>query len=684
MADTPYSVGNLQISFSALDKTGKDFADLAKNLRAVVNIINRISTADLGKFTANVKEITRAFTPFLNKINKSTAGLQAFNDVARQVGIKNMSAVVGELEAIDKSANEVAESIARINSETQKGDVSPIAKPEPIKRVSDEIEQQTSKVILLQRAVAQLKSTWLKNQTAENQAAYFTKVEELNSARTALQELTDAKKKAAMTDAERAIAEFNAQTATRRTELQYYRLKILQGELTDGTVDYRTEVRRLVKELDDADKVAGKLNKGSFSKFLGKVGRIALYRTIRRGLQLITQTFTQTIQAYAQVDDGINQTVSSITTSMTTIKYGLGSIILPLLQTIEPVLKQISVGFANMANVINASMSKTGYYTKINTDRLLAYNKAANLFDFDKFRSLNKGDDATSLFSTEKVEDLNEELGNTKFAYSAIYNVIQQISVLAGNLFETVRQIISAVVTSPITAILLNVAQFLIGIVAGVVKLINKSGLLKPIVNAILIGLTGWGGIKVIGGLTTLYGKFGMLGVALTAITVALGIIGNWDNFSAGTKRVITIVSSLITLFTGLAIAILAANSALTLGTGVALAITAASAGAVMIRGIVDSVRGYANGGMPDKGELFYAGEAGAEMVYNTPSGQSGVANVQQIAQAVYQGTYQATMDWWKTAKNEIGSDVYLDSEKIYQGVGRAAGKHGKRFADVR
>ena len=47
----------------------------------------------------------------------------------------------------------------------------------------------------------------------------------------------------------------------------------------------------------------------------------------------------------------------------------------------------------------------------------------------------------------------------------------------------------------------------------------------------------------------------------------------------------------------------------------------------------------FANGGLPDKGTRFYAGERGAEIVYNTPSGQSVVANVQQIAQATYAGT---------------------------------------------
>lgn len=73
MADG-YSVGNLKIAFNAVDQTSDDFKKIATTLRAIVNLINRISTADLGKFSTNIKEITKAFNPFLTKLEKSTLG----------------------------------------------------------------------------------------------------------------------------------------------------------------------------------------------------------------------------------------------------------------------------------------------------------------------------------------------------------------------------------------------------------------------------------------------------------------------------------------------------------------------------------------------------------------------------------------------------------------------------------
>ena len=83
------------------------------------------------------------------------------------------------------------------------------------------------------------------------------------------------------------------------------------------------------------------------------------------------------------------------------MKLSVSTALLPLLQSITPIIQQISVGFANMANVISASMSKTGYYTKINTDRLLAYNKAANLFEVKYFAVDLSGEQISNVYPAE-------------------------------------------------------------------------------------------------------------------------------------------------------------------------------------------------------------------------------------------------------------------------------------------
>jgi hypothetical protein len=88
-----------------------------------------------------------------------------------------------------------------------------------------------------------------------------------------------------------------------------------------------------------------------------------------------------------------------------------------------------------------------------------------------------------------------------------------------------------------------------------------------------------------------------------------------------------------------------------------------------------------ANGGLPDNGTRFYAGEAGAEIVYNTPSGQSGVANVQQIAQATYAGTTQALNDWWGRARGDMPQFAPASDSGLYERVTAQAGLRGDHWS---
>ena len=83
--------------------------------------------------------------------------------------------------------------------------------------------------------------------------------------------------------------------------------------------------------------------------------------------------------------------------------------------------------------------------------------------------------------------------------------------------------------------------------------------------------------------------------------------------------------------------------------------------------------KSYATGGLPDKGTMFVAGEAGAEMVYNMPNGQSGVANVRQIEQAMY----NALARYGEQNGGEIVVQAYLDGEKVYENTTARAKSQG-------
>ena len=89
------------------------------------------------------------------------------------------------------------------------------------------------------------------------------------------------------------------------------------------------------------------------------------------------------------------------------------------------------------------------------------------------------------------------------------------------------------------------------------------------------------------------------------------------------------------------------------------------------------------NGGMFDAGSLIWAGEAGAEVVANAGGGKTGVMNVQQMQEAVYEGVYSAVVAAMRAGGGNGGSqsvNVYLDGKKLTQSVERHQRERGASF----
>lgn len=175
--------------------------------------------------------------------------------------------------------------------------------------------------------------------------------------------------------------------------------------------------------------------------------------------------------------------------------------------------------------------------------------------------------------------------------------------------------------------------------------------------------------LKSVLGTTT----FIIAGFALLAAGI-LSIINAWDDMSGWTKA-ITILGAVAGAIAGVVIGL----NALKLGVPAALALGAALAGGILLIGSQiksgnTEVDAYASGGLPDKGTMFLAGEAGAEIVYNTPSGQSGVVNVQQIKQAMY----QAMVEYGRNNQDNRPLVVYLDGEKVYENTTSHAKRRGE------
>lgn len=91
----------------------------------------------------------------------------------------------------------------------------------------------------------------------------------------------------------------------------------------------------------------------------------------------------------------------------------------------------------------------------------------------------------------------------------------------------------------------------------------------------------------------------------------------------------------------------------------------------------MDSMFGYARGGFPGRGELFYAGEAGPELI-GTLGGRAAVANQSQIIDGIRQGVLEAMMSSGNTVT--IVNRLDLDGEVVYKNQQQIRRRKGYDF----
>lgn len=84
----------------------------------------------------------------------------------------------------------------------------------------------------------------------------------------------------------------------------------------------------------------------------------------------------------------------------------------------------------------------------------------------------------------------------------------------------------------------------------------------------------------------------------------------------------------------------------------------------------VGGIPGFATGGFPDEGQLFFANEAGPEMV-GTMGGRNAVATNNDIVEGIRQGVYDAVLAANGNGNNDVSVRVYLDSREIKAGQQR-------------
>ena len=336
------------------------------------------------------------------------------------------------------------------------------------------------------------------------------------------------------------------------------------------------------------------------------------------------------------------------------------------------IMQYINAALIFTTEIIKALFKSAGYEEENYLDGIFDSSEEANesvdklqgkLLGFDKFRSLEDSAGQGNIAIDEKVIELLESYNST---LDSVTNKAQELATQwleafgftkdANGEFEistdrlgeikdnltSIRDIIFAIIGA-------NILVRVISLTTALAQSVGTIGKLNLFITAAVTSFS-----LLTGLFASLDGDAKKLAVSLTAIASTLGLI-------AGLALITT---------EGLKYGI---AGAIVTGTSVGALIASLSEAAI--------IEPYANGGMPDKGTVFLAGEAGAEIVSSSSSGQTGVANVDQIAQATYRGN----MMFWAQAKRDLARfgnvTISADSEGIFKVVQGQAQKRGMSFA---
>lgn len=295
------------------------------------------------------------------------------------------------------------------------------------------------------------------------------------------------------------------------------------------------------------------------------------------------------------------------------------------------------------------------------------------LLGFDKFRSMNGAGEGDIGLDSKLLEALSSYETVLAGASMEAQNLARQLGVVTGLFDESgifnpenwQRVATSLNIIANIVLVLAGIkfAKWIGTATLGLLEFKNASYLTNFIIKDIAKST-----LSLIGG-------FALLALGIASLANAWGDMAGWH-------QALTIIGAVTAAIIGAIVAFKAFSASVP----VALGIGAALAGGIMLLSSqfkTVEIENRAVGGMVDKGTVFRAGEAGAEIVYNTPTGQSGVANVQQIAQATYNGTIKALNDWWggSKAKGDIPQLESANPTGMYQAVTGVARSYGQRWS---
>lgn len=432
-------------------------------------------------------------------------------------------------------------------------------------------------------------------------------------------------------------------------------------------------IKKITKQMQKLEESTQK-SAGWFSKLMGRIRNIAIYRAIRSVIKSITSSFQEGLNNFAQYSESANKTITNLNSSVNQIKNTMGIALGQVLIALEPIIRSLADAFVDLINAFNLAMSKkTGQpfiKAKKYADNYAESLKKVNKLSFDAFESLS-GDSKTNPADMFEEGDVIEDANSL----SKIFEILIELITSIGSL---VSRIINRLIDSGALDKILKIVENIVVSIGELLIDLIDSGALNTILDVITdIASVGLSIVKVISDIIRALQEAGALKAVLLAIAtgfvaVKMAAIGAALASAVAFVSAHPIIGGALVTAAGVAIVSLLSRL-LQSGLDKIPKVTSTSAGA----GFGGGGGGrFADGGIPNKSELFWMNENGVpEALVNTGGSQTNVINIDQLSEGMRRGFVQAIYDTGLlNAMQQGSSTIVVDKDVLGRTVAESAG----------
>ena len=406
----------------------------------------------------------------------------------------------------------------------------------------------------------------------------------------------------------------------------------------EGSEEFERIKQKIIETQKELNELNKEFNKGrkisQLEKLFNTIKRVGFYRIARNLFRFVEAGLGEGLKGLTLTSSGANKTLSSIVTNVQKLANSLTMVIYPALELIEPILTVITNVVGKLAEGISYlafNLGLTSSWFKINSDYAKEFNNEMNKFSFDKFESMSSNDpNNTSGMFTEMF---NDDATKSIKAIADTLKLIGEMLLVWGT-----YKFFTWIYDKGVSLLSKDLEHAFDTLDSGATKSKNAFQKMYDKINPVYLAILG-------------------ISLAIDGITDAL----NWDETTSGLTKTLDILKIVFGVVAGIAGIVASFSKGGVAKIAKAVAFSATLAGVVTT--VTEKITGYAEGGLPEKGSMFVAGEAGAEFVTTMPGGQTGVTNIAQFKQAMLEALYA----WWESAKFDLpdGGSFYLDGADI-------------------